>query len=96
MPEEDPLVVRLASGPVTDDDLTELRVQVPRMKPTGVDVLPQRAERAGPRLAPVVDDDLVHHVGERQLDGAHGSVRDHETARLDPLRPQQRLGALET
>ena len=60
-----------------------------------LDVGAQRAERPAAALAPVVDDELVHDVGQRELDGAHRAVRDHQRARLDPLRPQQRLRALE-
>ena len=50
-----------------------------------VDVRAQRAERqALPALAPVVDDDLVHDVGQRELDRAHRAVGDDQRAVLDP------------
>jgi histidine ammonia-lyase len=55
----------------------------------------QRAELSGTALPPVIDDDLVHHIGERELDSAHRSVRDDEAARFDPTRLEVRLGALE-
>src|SRR5206468_6075094 len=71
MPEEDSLVVRLAARFVAGDDLSELGVEVVLVEPSAVDVRAQRAEAARPRLTPVVDDDLVHHVGQRNLDRAH-------------------------
>jgi histidine ammonia-lyase len=40
----------------------------------------QRAQPAGPHLAPVVHHHLVHDVGERQLHRAHGAVGDHQRA----------------
>ena len=50
----------------------------------------QGAEPAGLRLPPVVDDDLVHHVEQIELDGADGAVRHDKSARLDPSGLQQR------
>src|SRR5579862_9929370 len=47
-------------------------------------------------LRPVVDDDLVHDVGERELDGAHRSVGDDERAFSYPGRLQQRLRLAQT
>src|SRR4051794_35032575 len=96
MPEEDSLVVRLAAGLGANDDLTELGVEVVLVEPPAIDVCAQRAELPGPRLAPVVDDDLVHDVGQRELDRAHRPVRNDKAARLDPAREQLRLGALES
>ena len=52
----------------------------------------QRAEPAGLRLAPVVDDDLVHHVEQVELDGADGAVGHHERAGLHRRGAQQRRG----
>ena len=49
----------------------------------------------GFRLAPVVHDDLVHDVGERELDGAHRAVGNDAGALLDPRRLQLRLGLFE-
>src|SRR5438094_7826040 len=95
MPEQDLLVIRLAAGTVADDDLAELRMERIFVEPAAVDVRAQRAERSGTALPPVVDDDLVHHFGERELDGTHRSVRDHEATGLDPPRLQMRLRAFE-
>ena len=43
-------------------------------------------------LAPVVDEHLVHDVGQRQLHRAHRAVGDDERGGRDPLRAQDRLG----
>ena len=61
----------------------------------GLDVGAQRAERPRRALAPVVDHQLVHDVGQRQLDRAHRAVGHDQRAGLDPLGAQQRLRALE-
>ena len=83
---------RSRPGFVPGDDLAQLGVQ--RRSPTAC---PRRRARAARRtarlaLAPVVDDELVHDVGERELDRAHRAVGHDERAALDPLRPQQRRG----
>src|SRR3954452_20501601 len=95
MPEQDPLVIRLAAGTLADDDLAELRMERVFFEPAAIDVRAQRAERSRTALPPVVDDDLVHHIGERDLDRTHRSVRDDEAAGLDPPRLEVRLGAFE-
>ena len=77
------------------DDLAELGVQRLLGELARLDVGAQRAERPAAALAPVVDDELVHDVGQRELDGAHRAVGHHQRAGLDPLGPQQRLGPLE-
>jgi hypothetical protein len=61
----------------------------------GVDVRAQRSEPPRRGLSPVVDDDLVRNLEQRELDGAHRPVWHHERAGVDPLGPQQRLRALE-
>jgi hypothetical protein len=93
---ENPLVVGLPTGPIANDDLAELGVKRLLAEPAGIDVCARSAPKLPePALTPVVDDDLVHNVRERELDGAHRPVRDHETARLDPAGQQVRLGPLE-
>jgi hypothetical protein len=67
----------------------------PGRSPTTIWQSSQRAELPGTALPPVVDDDLVHHIGERELDSTHRSVGDDEAAGLDPTRLEVRLGALE-
>jgi hypothetical protein len=54
-------------------------------------VLPQRSQPTVATLAPVVDDDLVHDVGEGELDGAHGPVGHHQCAGFDPFGLELRL-----
>ncbi len=93
MPEEDPLVVALAAGLVAGDDLSELRVQRLLGEEAAVDVLAQRTEPAARlALAPVVDDDLVHHIEQVELDGADRPVWNDERTLADPGRAQERLG----
>ena len=64
------------------DDLAELGVQVVlRVRRSLSTCGAQRAERqALAALAPVVDDHLVHDVGQRELDRAHRAVG-HDEAR---------------
>ena len=73
-------------------DLAQLGVQGPGRQPAAVHVPPQRAEPAGLRLPPVVDDDLVHHVEQVKLDGGDRAVRNNERAGPDRAGAQQRLG----
>ncbi len=71
----------LAAGLEAGDDLAQLGVQRRLGQLAGVDVRPQRAERPALALAPVVDDDLGHDVGERELDRAHRAVGHDEAPR---------------
>ena len=71
----------LAAGLEAGDDLAQLGVQRRLGQLAGVDVRAQRPERTALALAPVVDDDLRHDVGERQLDRAHRAVGHDERAR---------------
>src|SRR5262249_13160949 len=95
VPEQDRLRRRLAAGPGAGDDLAELGVQGLLGQAARLDVRPQRAERPGAALAPVVDHQLVHDVRDAELDGAHRPVRHHQRAGRDPLGAQERLGPLE-
>ena len=92
MPEQDGLVVALASRLEPGSDLAEFGMERLFAQPTGLDMGAQRAELAALALAPVVDDHLLHDVGQRQFYGAHCAVGYHQRAGLDPLRPEHRLG----
>jgi len=92
VPEQDALVGSLPAGPVAAHDLAELRVQPLGGQPARVDVRAQRPQRAGVGLAPVVDHDLLHRVGQVELDRADGSVGNDQRPRADPGRAQERLG----
>ena len=91
MPEQDGFVVALAAGLQAGDDLAELGMQGFLAELAGFDVGAQRAELAGLALAPVVDHDLAHDVGQRQFYRAHRAVGDDQRAGLDPRGLQQRL-----
>ena len=95
MPEQDALLVGFAPGTLADDDLRELSVQRPLGEAPLVDVGAQRAELPRAALGPVVDDHLVHHVGQRELNSAHRAVRDDERAGLHPARAKKRMRPLE-
>src|SRR5262249_51499899 len=64
VPEQDRLVVPLTAGLPSGDDLAQLAVTRGLGQLAGVDVGAERAEAPTPDLAPVVDHDLVHHVGQ--------------------------------
>ena len=53
---------------------------------------PQRPELPTLALAPVVHNEFGHDVGQAQLHRAHGPVRHHQSAGLDPFGFQQRCG----
>src|SRR5258708_3587659 len=91
VPEDDRLVVALAAGFQAGDDLAHLGMQGLLRQLAGVDMGPQAAERTALALAPVVDDELLGDVSERQLDGAHRAVGDDERRRLDPFGLEQRF-----
>jgi hypothetical protein len=92
MPQQDGLVVALPSGPLAGHDLSELGVQIAFVQAARVDMLAERSERQSlAALAPIVDHHLVHDVGERELDRAHGAVGHNQRARLDPGGHQHRL-----
>ena len=86
---------RSRPGLAAGHDLPELGVQRLLRQLARLDMGAQRAERAAAALAPVVDDELVHDVRERELDRAHRPVGHDQRAGLDPLGAQQRLGLLE-
>ena len=67
-------------GFAAGDDFAQLRMERRRRQLACIDVRAEAAELTGPALAPVVDDDLVHDVGERKLDGAHRAVGYDERA----------------
>ncbi len=92
VPEQDGFVVALAARLQAGDDLAELGVQRLFAELAGFDVGAQRAELAALALAPIVDHQLGHDVGERQLHRAHGAVGHDERAVLDPVGLEQRLG----
>ena len=85
MPEQDGFVVALATRLAADDDLAQLGVERRGRQLAGVDMRAQAAELSALALAPVVDHDLVHDVGQRQFDGAHRAVGNDQRARLDPV-----------
>jgi hypothetical protein len=60
VPEQDPLVVVLATGPRAGDDVAQLARDRRLGDQARVDVRAQRPEAAAAALAPVVDEDLVH------------------------------------
>src|SRR5882757_65620 len=94
VPEQDGFVLSLAPGFLPGDDLAHLAVQR-RLRELGrLHVRAQRAELAGFALTPIVDDDLVHDIGERELDRAHRAIGYDEGACLDPrgLEHRCRLG----
>ena len=95
VPEQDGLPVVFPARPQSRDDLAKLGVQGGRGQLSRLDVGAQCAEPAGGALAPVVDDDLGHDVGEGQFHGAHRAVGDHQGPGLDPLGAQQRLRCAE-
>ena len=79
---------RLQAG----DDLAHFGVQGRLRQLARLDMRAQAAELAALALAPIVDDELGHDVGQRQLDRAHGAVGHHQRAGLDPGGLQQRCG----
>ena len=91
VPEQDGLVVALAAGLHAGDDLAELGMQRLLAQLAGLDMGAQRAELAALALAPIVDHDLGHDVGQRQLHRAHRAVGHDEGAGLDPFGLEQRL-----
>src|SRR4051794_13812614 len=95
MPEEDRLVLAHAPRLGAADDLAELTMQRRLGELPRLDMGAQGSEHAALALSPIVDDQLVHDVGQRQLDRAHRAVRDDETALLDPFGLQERRWLLE-
>src|SRR5271169_4212335 len=67
MPEQVGLGVVLPPRLETGDDLTKFRVQRLLRQLSGLDMGAQAAELAALALAPVVDNQFCHDVGERQL-----------------------------
>src|SRR5712675_1929358 len=78
VPEDNRFVVALPAGPQAGHDLAHLGMQGLLRQLAGVDMGPQAAEWTALALAPVVDDELLGDVGERQLDGAHRAVGNDE------------------
>ena len=91
MPEQVRFIVVGAPRLQPCNDLAKLAVERLQSHLALVDMPAKRAEGAT-RLAltPVVDDDLVHDVGEIELKRAHRPVRNHEGALLHPARLEQR------
>ncbi len=81
MPEEDGLVVGFASWLATCDDLAQLGMESTLGQLPCIDVGAQRSEYSTLALAPIIDHDLIHHVGQRKLHRAHCAVRHDERAR---------------
>src|SRR5215469_10792622 len=52
----------------------------------------QRAELPTLALSPIINDHFRHYVGEGELNGAHGAIRDDEGAPLDPFSLQHCCG----
>ena len=75
---------RSRPGLTPGDDLADLAVQGRLGQLALLDMGAQRAELSGLALPPVVHDHLGHDIGQRQLDRAHGPVRNDQRARLDP------------
>src|SRR5947207_1962753 len=57
---------------------------------------PERAKRTGAELAQIIDHDLVHDLGERELERAYRAVGDDERAFVHPLGLEQFLASFET
>src|SRR5882757_7331410 len=96
MPEEDRLIVARATRLLAADDLAELAMQRRLGELPRLDMGAQGPEHPTLALAPIVDDELVHDVGERELDRAHRTVGHDEGALLDPLGLQERRRLVET
>src|SRR5579883_1914861 len=90
MPQQIGLRLALPTRPQSGNDLPELRMERRFGQLAGLYMGAQAAELAALALAPIVNDELDHDVGQRQLDGAHRPVRHDKGARLDPRRLQER------
>ena len=93
VPEQVGFGIALPSRLQAGHDLPEFRMQGLFRELAGLDMRTQAAELAALALAPIIDHELCHDVGQRQLDGAHGAVGHHERTRLDPggLQKRRRL-----
>ena len=92
VPEQDPLVVALASRLPSDDDVRQLAMEGLLGQQARANVGPQRAEGiVALALSPVVDDHLVDALEQVELEDAHRAVGDEERARLEPCCLEQRL-----
>src|SRR5438552_3190223 len=86
LPEQDDLVVALASRLRSGDDFAELGMQRVAAEPAGIDVEPERAGGADLRARPIIDHNLVGDIDDRQLERALRAEGDEAGAALDPLR----------
>lgn len=97
MPEEVGLLLALPAGFQAGNDLAEFGVERFCRKLADFGMGTQTAELAALALAPLIDDELVHDVGQREFDSAHRAVRNDESAVFDPARlycPNQRTVGL--
>src|SRR5258706_6596060 len=95
VPKEVRLVNPLTAGLQAGDDLAKLGMKRGFRELARFDVRAQAAERSRLALSPVVDDDLVHDVGQRQLDRTHRAIGDDQRTALDPRRLEERCRSLE-
>src|SRR5260221_2664451 len=92
MPEQDRFGVGFTGRLQPRDDLPEFGMKILFAEPVAIHMLAQRAEgQALAALAPIVHHHLVHDIGQREFDGAHGAIGHDEGAGLDPFGFQQRL-----
>ena len=92
MPEKDPFLIVFAPGLLARNDLTQLRVQRLLRQLARADVRAETAELAAFfALPPIVDDDLIHYIGQRDLIGTDGTVGNDKVARTHPCGPEQGL-----